>query len=98
MRGVPALRRVPVLKLLALAEVALLAHEHVARLDRGERRRLIQLLRLARGRRRNLTRREREELSELVAKAEPARFAAAAAEKLSPVPIPRSVVRRLGGS
>lgn len=82
------------LKLLALGEVVLLAHEHLAKLDRQERRRLVELVRLGRGRRRNLTRREREELSTLVAKAEPRQFAAAAADKLSPVPIPKPIVRR----
>jgi hypothetical protein len=92
-RHVPGLRRVPVLKLLAIAEVVLLAHEHLVKLDRHERRRLVELVRLGRGRRRNLTPRERDELSELLAKAEPRLFVGAAADKLSPVPIPRPVRR-----
>ncbi len=53
--NVPGLRRVPVLKLLAAAEIALLAHDHVMRLDREERRRLFELIRIGRGRRRNLS-------------------------------------------
>jgi hypothetical protein len=83
------------LKLLAVAEVALLAQQHVALLSPQERRRLLTLVRLGRGRRRNLTLREREELAALVAKVQPRRFAATAAGKLSPVPIPRPVVRRI---
>jgi hypothetical protein len=94
-RKIPGLRRLPVLKLLALAEVALLANEHLSRLDRGERHRLIELVRVGRGRRRNLSRRERDELSALVAKTEPRQFAVEAAQKLSPVGIPRPIARRL---
>ena len=92
-RKVPGLRRIPMLKLLALAEIALLAREHAVKLDRGERRRLIELVRLGRGRRRNLTPWERDELSRLVAKAEPRLFVVASADKLSPVPIPNTVRR-----
>jgi hypothetical protein len=84
------------LKLLALAEVAMLARDHVTKLDRGERRRLVQLVRIGRGRRRNLTPREREELNRLVAKVEPRLFVGAAADKLSPVPVPQPVRRALG--
>jgi hypothetical protein len=89
-------KKVPVLKLLAIAEVAMLARQHVTRLDGRERRRLVQLVRIGRGRRRNLTPREREELSRLVAKVEPRLFLAAAADKLSPVPVPPAVKRVLG--
>jgi hypothetical protein len=90
------LRRLPLLKLLAVAEVAMLARDHVTKLDRGERRRLLQLVRIGRGRRRNLSPREREELSRLVAKVEPRLFVGAAADKLSPVPVPQPVRRVLG--
>jgi hypothetical protein len=89
-------RRIPLLKLLAIAEVAMLARDHVSRLDRGERRRLVELVRIGRGRRRNLSEREREELSRLVAKAEPRLFLGAAADKLSPVPLPHPVRRAFG--
>lgn len=85
----PGLRRVPVMRLLMLGEVALLARQHIERLDPRERRRLVVLLREARGRPRNLNGRERQELQDLVAKAEPKLFAQAAAEKLSPVPLPK---------
>lgn len=92
---VPWLRRLPVLRLLALGEVALLAHDHLRHLSREERRRLLELVRIGRGRRRNLTVREREELRELIAKVGPWEFAAHAAQKVSPVPIPKPVARRV---
>jgi hypothetical protein len=85
----PGLRRVPVMRVLMLGEVALLARDHIERLEPRERRRLVVLLREAHGRPRNLGDRERQELQDLVAKAEPKLFAQAAAEKLSPVPLPK---------
>jgi hypothetical protein len=94
-RRVPGLRRLPMLKLLALGEVLILAQHHLAKLDQGERRRLVELIRVGRGRRRNLSLRERDELSTLIEKAEPREFAATAAQKLSPVPIPGPIVKRL---
>src|SRR3954468_22957402 len=87
-RRVPGLKRLPMLKVLALAEIALLARDHVSRLDPGERRRMIELLRKGRGRTRDLSPEDRAELMALVAKAEPRRFAGMAADKLSPVPLP----------
>src|SRR5215831_15059184 len=84
-RRVPVLRRLPMLKLLAVADVVLLAHHHMVKLEPHERRRLVTLGRLARGRRRNLTPAERDELSLLVAKAEPRLFVGVAANKHSPV-------------
>jgi hypothetical protein len=89
---IPGLRRLPVLKLLALAEIALLARDHVSRLDAADRRRLVELVRKGHGRSRNLTETERRELSALLAKAEPRRFAGLAADRLSPVPLPRRMV------
>ena len=91
-RGVPGLRRLPVLKLLAAAEIALLARDHVLLLNRGERRRLLELIRIGRGRKRNLSDPERDELTDLVAKMEPRLLAGHAVDKLSPVPIPRRLV------
>jgi len=88
----PGLRRLPMFKLLAIAEIAVLAGTHVSRLSRPERRRLVELLRAGRGRRRNLDPTEREELARLVAKVEPRRFVGTAAGRLSPVPLPRRVV------
>ncbi|HKP89320.1 MAG TPA: hypothetical protein VJT75_05040 [Thermoleophilaceae bacterium] len=93
MRGIPGLRRLPVLKLLALGEIILLAHAHVRKLTRDERRRFLGLMREGRGRPSNLSEREREELAALVAKAEPRLFAGSVADKLSPVRLPRRLVR-----
>jgi hypothetical protein len=88
-----ALRRIPVMKLLAMGEVVLLARDHVTKLDHDERHRLVELLRIGRGRTRNLTPQERRELSELVGKAEPRLFLGEVAEKLSPFPIPDRFTR-----
>jgi hypothetical protein len=81
-----------VLKLLAAAEIAMLARDHVLLLDSGERRRLFELIRIGRGRPRNLSDPERDELTELVAKMEPRLLAGHTVDKLSPVPIPRRLV------
>jgi hypothetical protein len=89
---IPGLRRLPVLKLLAVAEIILLVRDHVAKLEPGERRRLVQLVRRGRGRKHNLSPTEQEELAHLVAKAEPRALAGEAADKLSPVPLPRRIV------
>lgn len=85
----PGLRRIPVFRLLVLGEVALLARNHIERLEPRERRRLVVLMREARGRPRNLSAKQRQELESLVAKADPKLFAAEAAQKLSPVPLPK---------
>ena len=89
---VPGLKRLPVLKLLAAAEIALLAHDHLMRLNPDERRRLVALVRAGHGRRRNLSEAERDELATLIANLEPRLLAGAAADKLSPVPLPRRLV------
>lgn len=89
---VPGLKRVPVLKLLAAAEIALLARDHLLRLNPEERRRLVQLVRIGHGRRRNLSEAEREELEALIANLEPRHFAGATADRLSPVPLPRRLL------
>ena len=88
----PVLKRVPVVKLLAAAEVAMLARDHFQRLTPQERRRLVELVRVGRGRRRNLTEAERDELSGLVAKLEPRVLAGQAVDAISPVPLPRRLV------
>lgn len=92
-RKVPGLRRIPILKVLALGEIALIAHDHVARLEPQERRRLLHLVRIGRGRPQRLSERQREELRQLVAKAEPRLFAGEVADRLSPVKLPKRVVR-----
>jgi hypothetical protein len=86
---VPGLKRLPVLKLLAIAEIAILANEHVRRLTPPERRRLFELVKASRGRKGNLTGAERDEFARLISKMEPRLFAGAAVDKLSPVPLPR---------
>jgi hypothetical protein len=91
-RRIPGLKRIPVLKLLAVAEIALLARDHIGRLDATERRRLVELVRRGKVRRRNLSAKERDELAQLVAKVEPRRFAGLVADKLSPVPLPKRIV------
>ena len=82
---IPLVRRIPIARLIIVAEVAMLAGEHVGRLDPEERRRVLTLLRRGRGRPSNLSRRERNELAMLVAKAEPKLFARAVAKKFSPI-------------
>jgi hypothetical protein len=89
---VPGLKRIPLFKLIAIGEIALLAGTHMGKLDRTERRRLAQLVGKGRGRVSNLSAAERAELNGLVAKAEPRLFAGLAADKLSPLPLPRRLV------
>ncbi len=69
-----------------LAEVAILAKDHIERLEPAERRRLVVLVRDAKGRPGNLSARQRGELEALVAKLEPKLFASKAAERFSPFP------------
>ncbi len=88
---IPGIRRIPVLKLLAVAEISLLAHSHLMRLTPDERRRLYRLMRAARGRPSSLSDRERDELADLVTKLEPRLLAGEAASRLSPVPIPKRI-------
>lgn len=90
---IPGLKRIPIFKLLALAEIAILAHAHIGRLTPAERRRLLALVQTSRGRKGNLTEAERHELATLVAKMEPRMFAGAAADHLSPVPLPKRVTQ-----
>jgi hypothetical protein len=79
------LRRLPFLKILAIAQIALLVHRHLTHLTASERRRLADLVR--RGHRLNAA--ERRELRELVAKLEPAAFVFGAADHISPIPLKR---------
>lgn len=91
-RQIPGLKRIPVLKLLTAAEILLLTHDHISRLDRQERRELIELIRIGRGRRRNLTDDQRLQLARLVAKVEPRILAGHAVDTLSPLPLPRRLL------
>ena len=79
------LKRMPLFKLLAIGQTALLARRHLKRLNSRDRRRLSQLVR--RGPR--MDPRERKELLRLVGKLEPRAFAAQTADAFSPVPLPR---------
>jgi hypothetical protein len=79
-----AARAVPWLKWLAMAEIAVLAKRHLEHLDAAERRELGRLLR-----RRRTSPGERDRLRVLVAKMEPRAFLGGAADRLSPVPLPR---------
>ena len=88
---IPGLKRLPVMKVLAVGEIALLARTHASKLTPEERRRLVSLVREGRGRPSNLDAQEREELAGLVQKAEPRLFAGLVADKLSPVPLPRRI-------
>jgi hypothetical protein len=90
---IPGLKRLPILKVLAIGEIALLARTHISHLTPMERRRMIALMRKARGRKENLSPDEREEMAGLIRKAEPRLFAGLVADRLSPVPLPRRVVR-----
>ena len=89
---VPGLKWLPVLKLVAAAEVALLARDHILRLNPHERHRLLELVRKGRGRRRNLSETEREELAVLIARVEPRLLAGRVVEKMSPLHVPRRLV------
>ena len=78
---VPGLRHLPVLKVLAAAEIALLARDHLMRLNPQERHRLVELVRKGRGRRHNLSESERQELAVLIARMQPRLLAGRAAER-----------------
>jgi hypothetical protein len=81
-------RGVPVARALTVAQVAMLARQHWQKLEPGERRRLMALLRRAGAGRGHLSTGERAELYRLVAKADPRLFAGLVAQRLSPVPLP----------
>ncbi len=89
---IPGLRRVPLFKLLSVAEVAMLTADHLARLSPAERRRLLALVRLGRGRRSRLTDAERDELEALLIKLAPRQLMGGAVDRLSPVPLPRRLL------
>ena len=70
----------------------MLTRDHIMRLDRQERRRVVELVRIGHGRRRNLSDAERDELAELMARMEPRMLAGHAVNRLSPLPLPRRLV------
>jgi hypothetical protein len=77
-----ALRALPAARLIVVGELLLLAREHLARLEPQDRRRIVELVRRGKGRRSNLSERERRELAGLIEKAEPRVFATAAMRRL----------------
>jgi hypothetical protein len=79
------IKRIPFLRLFAVAKLALVAHRHLQRLDADERRQLAGLVRRGPG----MSRAERAELRSLVGKLEPLAFAYRTADAFSPVPLPR---------
>jgi hypothetical protein len=84
-----SVRRLPFFKLIAVLELMLLARRHLTALDPSQRSRLVELTRRAH----RLTPAERDELRDLAAKLEPRAFAAAAADALSPLPLPQRLLR-----
>ncbi len=87
----PGVKRIPILKFLVLADIVRLAHNHANKLTPNERKRVLELVKEARGLTTNLNENEREELKALVLKAEPRLFAGESANLLSPIPIPRRI-------
>ncbi|MFI4990773.1 MAG: hypothetical protein ACHQHO_07660 [Solirubrobacterales bacterium] len=85
-------RGVPVVALLGAAEVAKLARRHLTMLDPEERRRLLALVVKARGGVGSLSESERAELTALVTKLEPRAFVGSAADRFSPVPVPKRLL------
>jgi hypothetical protein len=85
----PGFKRLPLARILILAEVAMLAKDHYERLTPTERRRLVVLVKQTHGRPSSLSDRQRRELEKLVAKVEPKAFASHAVEKFSPLPTKR---------
>jgi hypothetical protein len=88
-KRIPGVRQLPVVRLLAVAELALVARKHLQHLDPAERHRLAELVRHPRG----LTSPERDELRKLVSKLDARAFAGSAATRLSPVRLPRRMTR-----
>jgi hypothetical protein len=85
-RRIPYLRRLPIARLIVLGELVLLAKAHIELLTPAERRRLVLLLREARGRPSRLSPTRRAELEELIAKAQPRALLGEAARRLAPAP------------
>jgi len=84
--------RIPFFKVVAVVQVALLVRRHLKALSLYERQRMAELARRAH----RLSADERRELRELALKLEPGAFAGAAANHLSPVPLPKTLRRAIG--
>jgi hypothetical protein len=83
------LKRLPLFKIIAVVQLALLARRHLGALGPADRRRLAELARHPH----HLTPAERTELRDLAMKLEPRAFAGAAADHLSPFPLPKRLTR-----
>ena len=81
--------RIPLFKIIAVAQLALVARRHMNALNPMERRRLAELVRNGR----HLTADERRELWDLALKLEPRAFAGTVADRMSPFPLPKRVTR-----
>ena len=85
------IKHLPFFKILAIAQIALLARRHLRGLSKADRRRMTELAR----RGTKLTADERAELRRLVGKLEPRSFAVDAANHISPVRMPRWMGNKL---
>jgi hypothetical protein len=74
--------KIPAARLIIVGELLLLANEHLHKLDAQERHRVLELVRRGHGRPRNLSERDRRELSRLVDKAEPREFVKTAGKRM----------------
>lgn len=83
---------VPVVWVLLAGEVALMAANHLSRLNAAQRRRLLALAIKSRGRPSSLGEADRLELRILVAKFEPRLFVGRTVKRLSPVPVPKRLL------
>jgi hypothetical protein len=79
------LKKMPLFRLIAIGQTALLARRHLRRLDPDDRHRLLELVRKGRG----MTAAQRDELRTILGKLGPREFAYATADAFSPVKLPR---------
>jgi predicted ArsR family transcriptional regulator len=93
-----AIRRIPAARMMAIAELLVLARQHLTKLEPHERRRVVELVRRGRGRPSHLSERDRRELARLVEKAEPREFARSAVKKVVGVPLPGARHQRSGNA
>ena len=83
---------VPVVWVLLAGEVALMAADHLSRLNAAQRRRLLALTIKSRGRPSTLSEADRLELHILFTKFEPRLFVGSTVKRLSPVPVPKRLL------
>jgi len=82
----------PLVWVLLAGEVALMAVDHLSRLNPAQRRRLLALTISSRGRPSSLGEADRLELRILVAKLEPRLFVGSAVKRISPMPVPKRLL------